>query len=794
MKDYPAIKLALFFMLGIILQYLFNISFTTLIILSTTLLLILLILYFTKFKSHLAITGLLIFTTGALSLASSNNYKAFYPFQEKIIKKAQIFGEVEECGLFNHEKVNFTLKADSVYYADQVIKYNFRIRVTLREKSKKRLEYFHDKIKIGNYISINANIREPRDARNPGEFDYKKYLLGSNIIAVASCNNVEKIQLVREDVNEFDQFIFNCRKHIAEVIDKHHEQQTAGFLKGLLLADRSEIDENLKEKFINAGVVHVLAVSGLHVGYIVLIFVFLFARFNLKIRVILTIIGLLFFMLLTGAHPSVFRATVMAIVIILSKYSGRQANNYNSLAIASLIILVINPNELFNPGFQLSFSAVLAIISITPILQNKIYSLKLKSKFLNWLLLFFAVSFSAQIGTLPFTLIYFNKLSLLALIANIVIIPLIGFIVGIGIFTIFLSFISSWMTNVYASANDLFVSFAAYFTEIIGDLSFSHIYISEFSFYDIILFYLLLVLLYWLYPKMQTLKAKYIFVILMFVNSYVFFALDNEELFNANELSIVSIDIGQGDAFFLKFPNGKTAMVDAGNATQYFDNGTKIIYPLLKRNGIEKIDYSFISHVDADHYKGIYSLVEMGIIDTLYKPEIDTTLKKDIRFEKFLNNYNVPVKYYKKGIKDIGNCRLYILNELENPDYQNLDVNNKSGIIKLVHGKNSFLFIGDAEAEMEEILCDSYGDFLKCDVLKVSHHGSKTGSSEEFIEMVNPNIGIISAGIGNKFGHPAEEIIDRLIRYKIKIRRTDKEGAIIISSDGYKITENDWRN
>ncbi|MBI9072822.1 MAG: DNA internalization-related competence protein ComEC/Rec2 [Melioribacteraceae bacterium] len=739
-------------------------------------------------------TSLLIFLMGSINYGFYNFDKLTYPFDKQVIKNALIFGGVTECNLLTKEKVDFTLNVDSVKYDDQLFVGSFIAKVSVRDKSIRRLRTFHGTIEAGNYIEVETTIREPRNERNPGEFDYQKYLLTKNIVAIASCNSVAKVKLINNNVDYFNSFIFGIRKKMAGIIERNHDPLTSGFLKGLLLADRSEIDEKLKEKFINAGVVHVLAVSGLHVGYIVLIFIFLFARFNLKLRIILTIIGLLFFMFLTGAHPSVFRATVMAIVIIISKYSGRQNNNYNSLAIASLIILFLNPNELFNPGFQLSFSAVLAIITLTPIFQKQIYAWKINSKFVKWILLFCAVSFSAQLGTLPFTLIYFNKLSIIALFANIIVIPMIGFIVGVGVFTIFLSFISDWLTSIYALSNDFLVKAVADFTDIMGSSSLSYIYIPQFSIYDIITFYFMLIAAFYFYPKIKNSKTKIIFTILLLINSFVYFSIDDEDLFKEDELTITAIDIGQGDALFIKFPNGKTALVDAGNATEYFDNGSRVILPLLKRNNINKIDYAFISHVDADHYKGIYSIIDAGLVDTVYKPEIDTTLKKDIRFENFLNKKNIPIRYYKKGIKNIGNCRLYILNELDNPHYQNLDVNNKSGIIKLVHGKNSFLFIGDAEAEMEGLLCESYGKFLKCNVLKVSHHGSKTGSTEEFINFTNPEIGIISAGIGNKFGHPAKVVLDRLKKNKIKISRTDLNGAVVISSDGSCIKEIDWRN
>ncbi|MCK7517666.1 MAG: ComEC/Rec2 family competence protein [Ignavibacteriales bacterium] len=168
-----------------------------------------------------------------------------------------------------------------------------------------------------------------------------------------------------------------------------HNPQTAGLLRGLILADRSEIDYETKNEFINSGVVHILAVSGLHVGYVLIIFIFIFGRFGIYLRSILTILGLLAFMFLTGVPPSVFRATLMAVVIIIAFLSNRSTNIINSISIAAFIILILNPNEIYNPGFQLSFSAVLAIGILYPYFQKMIYKLHLKHKWVEYILLFF---------------------------------------------------------------------------------------------------------------------------------------------------------------------------------------------------------------------------------------------------------------------------------------------------------------------------------------------------------------------------------------------------------------------
>jgi competence protein ComEC len=251
------------------------------------------------------------------------------------------------------------------------------------------------------------------------------------------------------------------------------------------------------------------------------------------------------------------------------------------------------------------------------------------------------------------------------------------------------------------------------------------------------------------------------------------------------------IDVGQGDAILIKFPDGKTALIDAGSADYKFDNGERVILPLLDHLGINKIDYGLVSHIDLDHYGGFISLINENKISRIYKPYLDTSFSKDVKFEKFLKAREIPVTYYEKGIIKSPAGRIYILNDFDRG--VKLTTNNGSGLLKIVYGKNSVLFTGDLEHRAEDHYLIDYGSFLKSDVLKVAHHGSKNGSSEEFISIVQPKISLISDGIKNKFGHPAEVVLQRLKKAGSSIARTDKSGAILLRSDGDNIFAVDWR-
>jgi competence protein ComEC len=793
MKNYPLIKYVLAFIVGIISTDLFFISLNTFLLISISLLITVIVFSVVKHvKFSFALWLLLIIFTGNIYYSLRIDNKSVYPFAADKISGANLYGTITGINLIQKDKIKLIVHSDSVMVKDSTHLLQNYFLCNITEKKHKKLKRLYNELGIGYKIKISGTIRKGRERRNPGEFDYYKYLQSKKICGLFYVKGAKNVLLFKQKTSKrFYNVIFKIRKNIAEQIEMLHNQRTSALLKGLLLADRSDIDYNIKLSFINSGVIHVLAVSGLHVGFILLIFIFLFSRIPLFPRTILTIIGLIVFLAITNSPPSVFRATTMAVIMLLIFLSNRKYNSVNALSIAALILLLLNPDEIFNPGFQLSFSAVLSIVILYPVLRNKI---KVKNSLLRNILLFFAVSFSAQLGTLPFTLIYFHKLSLISLIANLFVIPIIGIIVGLAVITLFVSLLSNTLALFFASANMLAVDILFAVVNYSGNLKFSYLFIPNFSLLDGIIFYLFLALLLFSIKYFTNKIALAILFILVLANLFFYLQLDNKKLLPDGKLSVLMIDVGQGDGILLKFPNNKTALIDAGNASNSFDNGERVIAPLLKLLGIAKVDYGFISHVDSDHYKGFIYLIKAGLIKEIYKPRLDTSLKKDLRLEALIRKLKIPLHYYGKSKKIFGNLRLYILNDTANTAYNSLDMNNRSGIIKILYGNNSFLFVGDAEHPAENLLIKTYNNFIDVDVLKVGHHGSKTSSSEKFIAAVTPSVGLISVGAKNKFGHPAQIVLNRLKQNKVKCYRTDLEGALLLQSNGEMIEKINWRN
>ena len=783
-------------MVGIELQSFLHLQMITLFVAFAFIVFVLVIIHIIKSINAEVIKSywlfLAILTFGFVYYAAFTQTKIQYPFTSEKYSNAKIIGTINKIELSREGRITFYLVSDSVITKDMVDHGKYNLLCSVYDDSKK-IEKLYNGLSVGNKINLIGVVRKPRDERNPGEFDYEKYLNSKGIVALINIYNADDVKIISNDISLIKNSIFQIRKIIDKQITSLHNKTTAALLRGLILADRSLIDYQINDYFINAGVVHVLSVSGLHVGYIVLIFLVVFNRFNVYTRYTLTFIGLLFYLVLTGADAPVFRSTVMAFALLAAPATGREYNSLNSLSLSAFIILLISPRELFNPSFQLSFSAILSLIIIYPPLKKFIDKLNIKPKVLNWLVVFCMTSFAAQLGTLPFTLTYFHRLSISAFAANLVVIPVSGAIVGLGILTIVIGSISSWFGLVLGSANELMTYFMYFCVQLLGSGKLSYVSINQFSPYDAIIFYLMLALIFFILKKFSNSSAKIIGTVLSIFLMVLLMQFDNYELLPKNILSVAAVDVGQGDAILIKFPNGKTALIDAGNATPYFDNGDRIILPLLNKLGIDTVDYGFISHVDSDHYKGFISLIKNGRIKIIYKPKLDINSGKDVELEKYLRTENIPIKYYSKEIISIGNTRIYVLNDTTKSYFEASTSNDKSGMLKMVYGSNSFLFTGDAGVHIESDYVEDYKTFLHADVLKAGHHGSKNSTSDQFLDYVRPQYAVISAGVMNMFHHPNKEILDKFYYRNVKVLRTDKSCSLVLQSDGSKLQVIDWK-
>jgi competence protein ComEC len=460
--------------------------------------------------------------------------------------------------------------------------------------------------------------------------------------------------------------------------------------------------------------------------------------------------------------------------------------------VAALILLFWNTNTLFDVGFQLSFAAVISIVYFYPRLESLIKKIPKRFeeiKGVDTVLKLFAVSLAAQLGTVPFTAYYFGRVSIISLVANIPVVPISGINTFIGAAEIMIYPMSPWIAKLYATVNDFFVWFLLGFVKQAASVPFAYVEAWHFSGVFIIGYYILVIGIFHLnLPRVRA----YLFLIVLVLSNYILYS--NVWCLTHPKLTTTMIDVGQGDAILIEFPNGKRLLVDTGPLSQKFDAGERIVVPFLKRSDISKLDYLLITHPHSDHIGGAGSVLRLLRVDTCMMASLATGIREVKNVLEIVETRHTGTKIVRVGnqIQIDPNARVYVLS----PDSNHVaekNLNNSSIVLKIVYGKTSLLLVGDAEIVAEQRIIPRYGAFLSSTILKAGHHGSITSTSEEFLNVVRPQTALISVGNHNKFRHPSPFTIWRMKSHSIKIKRTDKLGAIVFESDGTNWRQKGWR-
>lgn len=347
-------------------------------------------------------------------------------------------------------------------------------------------------LKYGDVIELYGKLQIPPSAVFPGNFDYGKYLNRQNIYTLFFASDFEFLE---KKPSLIKYLALKSKNDISDRFKRFFKQPYAAVLEAMMIGEKSSIDNDTKNIFINTGLIHILVVSGLNVGFCVVIFIFLFKLFNLRLKYVylLTIPAIFFYMILTGANPPVVRASVMALCILISLIIDREPLVYNAIALSALIILIFNPQELFTASFQMSFTATLGIIYLYPKINSSLG--RIKNKYLRWLWNVVSVTLAAQIGILPVLMFYFGKLSLISFLANILIVPAVGFIVAVSFIFYAATFISSWIAVLCAALLSFVVNIILSVIRFMADFNFSIIYVKIPSVTAVIFYYFALIIM-----------------------------------------------------------------------------------------------------------------------------------------------------------------------------------------------------------------------------------------------------------------------------------------------------------
>jgi competence protein ComEC len=732
-----------------------------------------------KVKIKFIITGtVLFFLIGSIEFFWCNSineskYKGISSGVDTVV------GYIDSEPDIKDNKISYIINSNKVIHNGKPLYISGKVLMTI---SKENTEYIFD---YGKNIEVTGTLIIPQSRRNPGGFDYKRFLAKDGVSATiyAKSISVEKSSVKNE--SSLISFGVNLKNKIVSVINKSLPKKQAGLLNAMLIGVRENLDNDVKEAFSDSGLTHIMAVSGMNVAFIVFPLSFILKKLHFK-RIkanIVIIISLIIFIFVTGFTPSVLRAVIMAIIILLGQIIMRDSDVASSVALSALLLLMFNPYFLFDIGFQLSYLATISIILFYKNIRDFFEKRKIPCIISDVL----SVTIAAQIGVVMIIVFYYNKISLVSIVSNLLVVPLVGTVTILGFSMAVLGQISIQISQILGCVNYLLLSFILSITQIVANLPFAVIKVATPNLFLILLYYIFLLTIYFKNKLVKCkIKLKYYFLILITVSAVTIVT-----NFIPKSMEVIFIDVGEGDSTLIRTSSGRIVLIDGGGVFGGTDKeanaGNLVIIPLLFDCNITKIDLVVATHAHSDHISGLLPILKEFEIGGIIEPESG----QEKEFSELNNTArirNIPIVYCKKGdeIKIDTETSLNVL--YPEPKYkpENSPLNNGSLVLKLLYKKMSVLFVGDIEKDVEELIVNEKSD-IRSDILKIAHHGSKNSSNKEFLNAVRPVFAIISVG-KNNFGHPADEVLDRLNSQKTKVLRTDLNGAIIITSDGNTIS------
>jgi len=572
-------------------------------------------------KEVLFLIILISIISNLIVIYQNNKYNSLYKNINEIEGEAVVISSKKEKEYTNSYKIRINFLNKNKKYKDTCLYLN------VNKKNSIDLQY-------GNKIKFVGEFVEPEVARNYGGFNYKEYLKSLKIYGTVNANSVKVIG--KDKVNVISKIANYNYLIIEKKLDNLFKKDISGLIKGIVLGDKSNIDEDIEENFRISGISHILAVSGLHVSYIIFAFNLLFKKsFGKRNVKFIIILFLIFYMFLTGFSPSIVRASIMNIIILGSGLFHRKNDLATSVSLSLLIILIYNPFLIENIGLQFSYMATIGIVLLQKNIKKLLKSIKIKNKKWKYKLStkilkiiskvqeIASVTISAQISILPIMIYHFNIFGTYFLLSNLLISILVGPVLILSLITIILSFIINPIAIFISYFSSLLIHIFIYISNI-SNIPFSKFYFPTPNVWTIILYYIMVFLFNFLYVLYNSKKLnativrfrnlialiKYKFIlnrkryyrfIIIFFLIFILFKLI------PRNLQINFVDVGQGDCTFIVTPSGKTILVDGGGSkSNDFDVGKNTLIPYILDKGYIKIDYIIISHFDQDHVRTGY--------------------------------------------------------------------------------------------------------------------------------------------------------------------------------------------
>lgn len=656
----------------------------------------------------------------------------------------------------------------------------------------------------GDIVEISGVLQRPPTLRNPLLFNYTAYLQQKGIYATSVVYVPQLISIRpppggRTLTNQALLQISKIRAYAYDKFFSKMSRENAAVAYSVLLGKSHSIDPRERQRFIDSGLLHLFAVSGLHTGLLALVLFLFFITIssNLRLTIIFTVCGLAFYCALVGFRIPVARAMFMADVYLLSLLVLRRpVRGIDALTTSAFIVLLFNPRALYQADFQLSYLSVFGILLLKPVLENLFYLRPTsfsKSRRLAHYVNKFAIDpiqvvFAVQIFLLPLLVNYYHRFSLIGFISNIFAVPLTLFIIIFGGLFVLSTVIFPVISPLFLLLTVINTEALRFFTHLSALVPFSAISLPPLPWWAIGVYYMLLMggsYIQGIRTPIARLRGKaHLLIVTVALCALLLWI---PTVYSRGQgLTVYFLDVGQGDSVFLWFPNDNTMLIDGGRNYPR-DMGQTVIAPFLNAQGIEEIDVVVATHPDADHIGGLVYILQNFFVGKVVEGGSISETQTFKNLLETISQTDTPVCIVKRNdeIRGFEPARVEVLNPA--PEilgrYGN---NNDSVVLRIVYQKASFLFTGDAEVPVERNML-SAGLELKAIVLKAGHHGSRHSTSAEFLEAVQPKVVVFSCGKNNRYGHPHPEVIERLRQRGIRYYRTDEQGCITIRTDGKRL-------
>lgn len=701
-----------------------------------------------RFTCFIAITCFLI---GSFSFQIRNASSTTDILSDLSNSHTTIVGRVEDAPKNKGEKSSFPLKIKEI----QKGKHIFRTGETVYASTGKDSD-----LQYGDLIKVRGRLTPLQGYANPEMLERGQIYFF----------NISFCEKLRGGGNPLKKAAIAFNQKFNAVLLKIMPQKEASLLGSILLGSSvSPLDEEQKDDYRKAGLIHLLVVSGTQVSILIGVCLNMTGVFALPLwaRIAITSFFNLMLVVVTGGGASILRAAIMGEITLIGLLFERKNECYTSLALSALALLIIDPGNLFNIGFQLSFAATWALFYLVPTLSEALLPKLL------------AVSVGPILATAPLVAYYFNQITFGAVFSNLMVLPWVEFLVILGMSSVLIGFVFLPVAQILGNTVWLMLLGLDGIAQMVSSLPGACFYIRTPSSVMLLAYYLTLIIGIELLKKDKKIlitpkRSVFLFMIILAVLAWDFSFPGKEEL------RITVLDVGQGDAILIESPAGQKILIDGGEEKA----GKMAVIPYLRRAGINRLEMVILTHPHDDHVGGLNPVLEQIKVDTVM--DTGAVFRSDAyaRFLELIKINNIKYHLAREG------GEIYFERDLKarvlHAGACGENLNNSSIVIKLSYCNFSILLTGDNEIEGEEkILERAPPGSIRSTVLKVGHHGSKTSTSDRFLSAVRPRAAIISCGLRNKFGHPHKATLQKLKEQGAELFRTDKNGGVAITSNGY---------